>query len=516
MNRNFLLRLSFTVCFFAPALLASTINVPADQPTIQAAINAASNGDTILVAPGTYTENINFLGKAITVESSKGAKVTIIDGGGVSSVVTFSSNETLSSVLKGFTLRNGNAMNTLAEEGGGIAIEGAAPTIKDNVIEGNLGANAGGGIGIGFASPLIQGNTIQNNSQSPEVDGGVGGGGISVRGAGSAQIIGNVIQNNSWTNGDAGFGGGISLFASGSTLVENNIIEGNIAGTWGGAIAMVNDVSGTSIVQNLIVGNSSPDDAGIYWSDPPAALVNNTITDGKAATGSSTSIVVANGLNDSIVIANNLVVASNVATNGFYCVSGGIPTPLNFYNNDIFSSKGTAYGGTCTDQTGTDGNLSLGPDFVGKSNFRLKGGSPAIDAGSDAAPDLPSTDLAGNSRIINGNDGPTAIIDIGAYEFVPVVFSPKSLSFGTQAIGSSTSKTLRLTNAQDKVLSIPSLSAPPGYSVSGCGASVPAFKSCTLTVTFHPLAAGKFKGELIAADDAGNSPQAVPLSGVGH
>jgi hypothetical protein len=79
MNRNFLLRLSFTVCFFAPALFASTINVPADQPTIQSAINAASNGDTVVVAPGTYTENINFLGKAITVESSKGAKVTTIN-----------------------------------------------------------------------------------------------------------------------------------------------------------------------------------------------------------------------------------------------------------------------------------------------------------------------------------------------------------------------------------------------------------------------------------------------------
>jgi hypothetical protein len=61
--------------------LASTINVPAQQPTIQDGINAAVNGDTVLVAPGTYTENINFNGKAITVKSSKGAMATIIDGG---------------------------------------------------------------------------------------------------------------------------------------------------------------------------------------------------------------------------------------------------------------------------------------------------------------------------------------------------------------------------------------------------------------------------------------------------
>ena len=64
----------------ATAALASVINVPAVQPTIQTAINVASSGDTVLVAPGTYTENINFLGKAITVKSAKGSSVTIIDG----------------------------------------------------------------------------------------------------------------------------------------------------------------------------------------------------------------------------------------------------------------------------------------------------------------------------------------------------------------------------------------------------------------------------------------------------
>src|SRR5688572_16668756 len=85
-------RLLLMVCC---AVLAGTsargavIHVPADQPTIQAAIVAASNGDEIEVAPGTYNEAINFLGKAINLHSSGGAAVTILDGTGLtSSIIT--------------------------------------------------------------------------------------------------------------------------------------------------------------------------------------------------------------------------------------------------------------------------------------------------------------------------------------------------------------------------------------------------------------------------------------------
>src|SRR3984893_4717295 len=84
-----------------PAAAATVIHVPADQPTIQAGINAAKNGDTVLVSPGTYIENINFDGKAITLKSAGGAAATIIYGARITSVVTFSSNETSTSVLSG-------------------------------------------------------------------------------------------------------------------------------------------------------------------------------------------------------------------------------------------------------------------------------------------------------------------------------------------------------------------------------------------------------------------------------
>jgi hypothetical protein len=500
MLRYLATRVTLLASLCATSLFAKIIHVPADQPTIQSGINAASSGDIVLVAPGTYKENINFSGKAITLKSSGGSRVTIIDGGGIAPVLTFSSNETSSSVLIGFTLQNGSATFNSQYEGGGIFIGFASPTIKNNIIQNNTACAGGAGIEVYFGSPLIQGNTIKSNSQTGCSGG--GGGGIEAGGASTVQIIGNIIQNNSW----GGSGGGIFLNAVGAALIKNNVITGNV----GGGIAMFNDVSGTAIVQNLISGNTSTGGSGVYWSNPPAVFVNNTIVDGPASGGST---VATDDFGTPVTVANNIIVAIHGATNALSCGFTDILNPSTFYNNDIFSANGPAYGGLCTDQTGMHGNISANPRFVGISNFRLKAGSPAIDVGNNSAPDLQSTDIAGNLRIINGTGGVTASVDMGAYEFVPVVLSPKSLSFGLQAIGSSTSKTVKLTNAQNKVLNISAFSVSTDYSVSGCESSVAAFTSCNLTVTFHPLTSGSFKGTLSVKDDAGNSPQTVGLSG---
>ena len=118
---------------------AVTFRVPSEQPTIQSAINVAEYGDTVLVAPGTYSENINFRGKAITVTSESGPQVTFIDGGNADSVVIFTSGEGRHSTLNGFTLQNGRASfaNQGVIEGGGIVIQNSSPTITNNVITNN-------------------------------------------------------------------------------------------------------------------------------------------------------------------------------------------------------------------------------------------------------------------------------------------------------------------------------------------------------------------------------------------
>ena len=90
------------------AAAADIINVPADQPTIQAAIDFSTNGDEVVVSPGTYNEVINFNGKPITVRSSDGPDVTTIDGTGLNdSVVKCVNGEGPDTVLAGLTITGG-------------------------------------------------------------------------------------------------------------------------------------------------------------------------------------------------------------------------------------------------------------------------------------------------------------------------------------------------------------------------------------------------------------------------
>ena len=122
------------------AATADTIYVPADQPTIQMAITAANNGDVILVSPGTYFEHIDYLGKAISIQSTNGPAQTVIDGSNSGTVVTFQTQENAQSVLTGFTIQHGSE-----SFGAGIMLFAASATITKNIFREN--AQGGGGFG---------------------------------------------------------------------------------------------------------------------------------------------------------------------------------------------------------------------------------------------------------------------------------------------------------------------------------------------------------------------------------
>jgi len=242
----------------AGANAGNTIHVPLDQPGIQAGIDAASNGDTVLVAPGLYVENINFRGKAITVISEQGGGATIIDGGGRDTVATFASGEGLSSVLSGFTLQNGLSTFSTPSfgDGGGVSIRNTSPTIQNNLIWNNRACN-GIGIHISFGSPLIQGNTITTNTRTG-CSGGIGGAGLAINGPTTAQILNNVITHNSLFGGG---GGGLSLFGAGAPTIRGNIISQNsvdgVSPCASGGGITIGGQSDAVIVNNLITSNSA-------------------------------------------------------------------------------------------------------------------------------------------------------------------------------------------------------------------------------------------------------------------
>src|SRR5882672_9729795 len=90
-------------------LIPITRYVPIDVPTIQGAINASANGDTVVVLEGTYFENIDYRGKRVVVRSAYGPGYTAIDGGNVGPCVKFISGENAAAMLSGFTLQRGLA-----------------------------------------------------------------------------------------------------------------------------------------------------------------------------------------------------------------------------------------------------------------------------------------------------------------------------------------------------------------------------------------------------------------------
>ena len=334
--------------------------VPQEYPAVQAAIDASVNGDTVLVSAGTYAERIDFLQKDITVESVDGPSSTILDGGGIGVVVAMTTDPGESPVLRGFTVRNGG-------DDGGIDTSGGPALIEDNTVTGNFFCD-GGAVEAAFSSATIQENLIWGNAQQG-CSGGVGGGGISLRGAGTVSVLDNVIAYNSHGSG----GGGVGLFAAGAPTIGGNDIANNSGGSEGGGISMVN-TSNALIVNNMIFGNQAAEGGGIHWlvpfGQPGPRIVNNTIAANSATAGLA---IFADGY-DAMTRVENNVLAGPGASAVLHCGDLNDPNPPVVTFNDVFNGgSGPGYGGICTDQTGQNGNISADPLFEDPAGASISG-----------------------------------------------------------------------------------------------------------------------------------------------
>lgn len=224
------LRLSLLTLLTISTASATIINVPADIDSIQGGINLASDGDTVLVQPGIYVENINFNGKNIVVGSltlttgdTSYICRTVIDGDRNGTVVTFENGEDSTTVLIGFTIINGSSLY-----GGGIYCgEYTEPNLKHLVITDNLvnsireGPAFGGGICCDrYSKPTIVNSKIHRNEAVSTGAAGAYGGGIICEGS-IVRLLNVVITDNY-----ALVGGGI-VSTSSVVIIDNNTISGN-------------------------------------------------------------------------------------------------------------------------------------------------------------------------------------------------------------------------------------------------------------------------------------------------
>jgi predicted outer membrane repeat protein len=275
-----LLLISGFILIFCISLSADILNVPNTYSTIQAGIDAASSGDTVLVEQGTYPETINFSGKNIVVASlyltnpdTSIISATIIDGGFSGSVVKFENGEDSTAVLQGFTITNGYSIGG----GGGIMCNStSSPTLKNLAITSNIGGVGGGIFCFGSAKPQLYDVIIENNSAINS------GGGIYCEN--NAEIrLEHVTVSENVSNQN---GGAIYLKSGTVANLHNVTIDGNTSVSFGAGLYCATN-STLHLENSLITGNESDQDGGgIYVSDSCiVTLIQDTLIGNKGAFG---------------------------------------------------------------------------------------------------------------------------------------------------------------------------------------------------------------------------------------
>jgi len=324
------------ILLFSRFVMADIINVPADQPTIQQGLNVATEGDTVLVAPSTYYENLFWPAtNGITLLSETGAENTIIDGSNSSAVIyTFGTTIDTTTVINGFTLQNGTA-----DSGGGISCLDASPLVKNCIIENN----EGGGCAFTNSFAVLKNNEIRENN----------GNGIKCEECSNITTEYCNIENNN--------GSGIYLFSTSSGDIIECDITGNSTDHGGGIYC---NESSPSLENVIITNNSALDGGGIYCLDSSPSLMDVTISDNTSTGwepfygGGGIYCSNSNPSLENVIITNN----SALDGGGIYC-SGSSPSLVNvtITNNSDALRGGGIY---CKDSSPSLVNVTIRDNSV--------------------------------------------------------------------------------------------------------------------------------------------------------
>ncbi len=348
---------------------ARIVNVPADYPTIQEGIDVAQNGDTVLVAPGLYTETVTIENKNILLTSSEGPEDTEIKG-----FVIFQEGVDTTCILRGFTVIP-DPDDPWYDARSLISIEYGAPIIEGNiVIDGHALYASGGGISTLHSDAIIRGNIVRDNQAYY-------GGGISL-GGGTAIVEKNIIANNHAPFFHGPTGGGISL-SSGIiryNLIIDNEVRGNVDFAVGGGIeahfpidTLIRHIYNNTLANNSArIGQFQGKGGGIYFG-------------------------ARSDQNENVFYKNNII--------AFNPYGGGVYVNLIDYVQ-IDWDYNLVYGNDSANYIGIEPgphDIQADPLFVDRfsGDYHLLPNSPCIDAGD---PDFPL-------------DPDSTRADIGAYYF---------------------------------------------------------------------------------------------------
>jgi len=459
---------------------------------IQRAIELSLAGDEIIVAPGTYHELIDFIGKNVTLRSMKGPDVTIIDAGPVvttlrgKTVIRFDSGEGPDTVMDGFTITGGTGDITLfgdkTARGGGMFVSFSNPTVTNCIFSANT-ADHGGGIFANSSTMAMTKCTIVGNSVN--AGGNSAGGGMANNKSSpkitnctfndnNAQIFGGAMSNNNsnptvahsmFTNNNVArfHGGGMYNNNSSNANVINCTFSGNNTnGDFSNGGGMYNDNgSNAKVINCMFSGNNSNGHGGGIFSNDSSLTVINSIFTGNTATnlGVGGGMAVTSGS----ALVTNCTLSSNTARSGGAIYNGGTLTLTNCIlwgnnadNGDqifrasaialhiMFSNIEGSGGSDSWDNSlgvNVGGNVDADPLFVDADgedniigtlddNLRLLPNSPVIDAGINLGPQF---DIDGNLRIV---DDPTTV-DTGVG--FPAVIDVGAFEFGSSPIGTGSS-----------------------------------------------------------------------------
>jgi hypothetical protein len=402
---------------------------------IQDAIDAASEGDSIVVTNGVYqtgartvtnvTSNRVAVTKAVRVESANGPFVTIIQGyqvpgatNGVSAIrCAYLTN---GAILSGFNLNGGATQTTADSQGGGVWCESTNAILTNCILSGNAAGLSGGG---GAFQGNLQNCVFSNNTAGARFGGGANGsilnnctlvGNVASEGGGAynCTLNGCLIMNNV-APGLGGQGGGALNSTLNLCALVGNYAGGSGGGSLGGELnncSITNNSSGHDgggstggrLNNCFVIGNST----GTAGGGDANSRMNNCLLYGNVSSNQAGGAYVA--------FLTNCTVVSNVASNqGGGTIGGFLCNSIVYYNwAPAFSNASSSMTYCCaTPPVSSAFNFTNEPRFAdfASGDFRLSTNSPCINAGNNLY--ITNTiDLAGNPRIRNGT------VDLGAYE----------------------------------------------------------------------------------------------------